>query len=81
MVENLDEQWRCWRCYMVADINNGIADGIEDDAFYFQNGDNIFFIATSGTNTGLWKLDLSGTPTLVINIPATFPFSLATVLP
>ena len=59
---------------LVADINSGTADGIEDDAFYFQNGNNVFFVATSGANTGLWKLDLSGTPTLVKNITGNISF-------
>ncbi|TKK71570.1 T9SS type A sorting domain-containing protein [Ilyomonas limi] len=61
---------------LVADINSGNADGVADDASFFQNGNNIYFGATSGANSGLYKIDLSGTPTLVKNIEGEIELSI-----
>jgi ELWxxDGT repeat protein len=54
---------------LVTNINSGSADGLDEGTLFFQNGNTVFFTVTSGANPGLWKLDLSGTPTLVRNIP------------
>ena len=53
---------------LVADINSGSADAFDGGVSFYQNGNNIYFGATSGANNGLYKIDLSGTPTLVKNI-------------
>jgi len=61
---------------IVADINKGGADGIVDGTSFYQNGNNVYFSAISGRDTGLWKLDQSGTPALVKNISGNIDMSI-----
>jgi ELWxxDGT repeat protein len=57
---------------LVADINAGAADGICEDACFFQNDYDVFFPAKSAAGSGLWKIDLTApVPTLVRNITGT----------
>jgi len=53
---------------LVANINSGSASSLDRDESFFQNGNNVYFSAISGKDTSLYKLDLSGTPTLVKTI-------------
>ena len=61
---------------LVADINAGIGNSIENDVAFYQNGNNVYFSATTGQDTGLYKLDQSGTPALVAKISGSIDLSL-----
>ena len=61
---------------IVADINTA-GSAFDSSASFFQNGNTVFFSATvAGGNTGLWKIDFSGTPALVKNITGSISLNL-----
>jgi ELWxxDGT repeat protein len=61
---------------LVEDINAGAADGIRENADFFQNGNNVFFPAISGADSGLWHITTSQlTPALVKNITGAISFA------